>query len=121
MSLFAPDLFGPTLFASNLFETGVAIVIVPDVSSVPTTLAAATAILQGVGLGVNAPTPWVGSIKITQYPTAGSPVQLGSLVSLFLPGGRGGRHARKAHRSIASTQKPLMKFVVKPPKRKRSS
>lgn len=62
-------------------------VAVPDVSTTPTDQATATALLAAAGFTVVVPQPWIGVKQITQYPTAGSLLVNGSVVSLFLQGG----------------------------------
>lgn len=93
---------------------------VPDVSSSPTTQAAATAALVAAGFGVVVPQPWAGTLKISQYPPAGTILQAGSNISLFSALAAHPRpqpRKKKIHKP-APAQK-LTRITVKPRPKKR--
>lgn len=89
---------------------------VPDVSSSPADQATATATLQAAGFVVVVPQSWTGTIKITQYPNAGSMLNAGSVVTLFLTGGAPTPKRRSPPKKrVIPTQKPRMRIIVKTP------
>jgi hypothetical protein len=87
---------------------------VPDVSTTPTDQATATAALSALGFTVVVPQSWTGVQKITQYPTAGSLLVNGSVVSLFLAGGSP-RIARPRKRMKKKEPKNLQRATAQQP------
>jgi hypothetical protein len=94
-------------------------VLVPDVSSNPTDQVTATALLSAAGFTVSVPQPWTGNQKITQYPTAGSLLTNGSVVSLFLQAGSP-RITRPRKRVTKTKNAPQVQapYVLRRPKRR---
>jgi len=93
---------------------------VPDVTSSPTDQATATAALVAAGFLVNVPQPWTGVQKVTQVPPAGTLLNSGSLVSLFLAAGAPGRPRHHHHRKAPHPQKPPQpRILIRTPGKKR--
>lgn len=100
-------------------------VAVPDVSTNPTDQATASATLTAAGFTVVIPQPWTGTQKVTQYPTAGSFLAAGSVVSLFLTGGSP-RVSRPRKRMKKTAPKNLQRasapapapYILRRPKRR---
>jgi hypothetical protein len=88
---------------------------VPDVSSSPIDQATAVAVLLAAGFIAVTGQSWTGAQKITQYPAAGSVLNAGSVVQLFLTGGAPTPRRQAPKRRVVPTQKPRTRIIIKTP------